>query len=258
MEDCIKEIKIIYEQLEDTVQKIINNNVFVSYKDKGELVTNIDFEIEKTLIKVLQGVDEIPCLSEESFQNVESSNYWIIDPIDGTTNFVHGYPSYCVSIAKVKNNITEYGIVYNLATKEGFIGIKGHGAYRVDSNGYFRINVSDVSIVSESIIGFGCPYDKSKTEYLFYIGNNLLKSCRDLKRNGPASLDLCYVACGRLDAYFELDLKEWDYKAGKLILEESGGALTDWTGKTILKGKSNILATNDRLHSQMMSYLNLK
>lgn len=232
-------------------------NIIVEEKNLADFVTNIDFKVEQTLIEGLKEIDNIPCLAEESNQFINCHNYWAIDPIDGTTNLIHKYPSYCVSIAKVKNGITEYGFVYNLASKELFIGIRGQGSYLLNSRNakQNKICVSDIYHLSDSLIGFGCPYDKSKTDKIFMISNKILKDCHDLKRNGPASLDICYVASGRFDGYYECDLKEWDYKAAKLILEEAGGKITNWHGENVRKGTSNIVASNGKLHEQILNYL---
>lgn len=231
--------------------------IIIEEKQTADFVTNIDFEVEQTLMEGLRAIDNVPCLAEESGQFVDCHSYWAIDPVDGTTNLIHEYPSYCISIAKVKNDITEYGFVYNLATKDLFIGIKGQGSYLVNTRSarQKKICVSDIYSLSDSLIGFGCPYDKSKTDKIFMISNKILKNCHDLKRNGPASLDICYVASGRFDGYYEYDLKEWDYKAAKLILEEAGGVITNWHGENVRKGISDIVASNSRLHEQILKYL---
>lgn len=255
--DIINSIINIIQNIEN--EGIHSQKVFVERKGPSDFFTNIDTQIERNLINALKKIDDIPCLSEESSPEVYGNNYWVIDPIDGTTNFIHNYPSYCLSIAKVENGCAHYGFVYNLATKELFVGIKNHGAqlYSLKSHKLTpkNISVSNTKLISDSIVAFGCPYDKTKTEQLFRISNNILKKCHDLKRNGPASLDICYVACGRLDAYYEFDLKEWDYRAAKLILEEAGGILTDWNGRRALKGQNNIAASNVKVHKELLEFL---
>ncbi len=251
-------IRDIYRLLLRTSRIVSHKrNIIVREKQRSDFVTNLDFAVEEFLISGLREIENIPCLTEETNQRVMLSSFWAIDPIDGTTNFIHGYPSYCISIAKVHAGITMYGFVFNLVTKELFVGIKGNGAYLWTSRAgrQRKIHVSDTTWIDDSLIGFGCPYDKNKTDRIFEITNRILKHCHDVKRNGPASLDLCYVACGRLDAYYEYDLKEWDYKAGKLILEEAGGKLTDWYGEDIFEGTSSIVASNGRIHTQVMEYL---
>lgn len=237
-----------------------SKNIIAKEKNIADFVTNIDFRVEQMLVSGLRKIVDIPCLTEESNQYIEyinDSSYWVIDPVDGTTNLIHEYPSFCVSVAKVENGVTEYGFVYNLFSKELFIGIKGQGAYLINTRSARAktIQVSDVYCLSDSLIGFGCPYDKSKTDKIFEITNKILKNCHDVKRNGPASLDICYVASGRIDAYYELDLKEWDYKAGKLILEAAGGKITDWNGENIQQNTNNVVASNNQIHEQLLKYL---
>lgn len=252
----VNSVYILLQKVNQSVSHI--KNLTIAEKNIADFVTNIDFRVEQMLIDGLKKIDDIPCLAEESNQSINCCNYWAIDPIDGTTNLIHGYPSYCVSIAKVKNGITEYGFVYNLATKEFFIGIKGHGSYLLNSRNtkQTKLCVSNVYKISDSLIGFGCPYDKDKTDKIFKISNKIIKKCHDLKRNGPASLDICYVASGRYDGYYECDLKEWDYKAAKLILEEAGGKITNWNGEKVLKGINDILASNGKIHDKIIKFLN--
>lgn len=252
-------VKSMYSLLQEVDKSISSLNLStVTEKKAANFVTNVDYEVEQRLVAELQVLDDMPCLAEESNRPVDCCDYWVIDPIDGTTNMIHGYPSYCISVAKVQNDVTVYGFVYNLVTKEFFIGVKGKGSYllNLSTSKQIRLSVSNVCAINDSLIGFGCPYDKQKTDKLFQVSNKLLKECHDLKRNGPASLDICYVASGRYDAYYELDLQEWDYKAAKLILEEAGGKITNWCGEEVLKGMNNILASNGNMHDEMIKFLN--
>ncbi len=254
----VNSVYILLQRVNQSVSH--RKKITVEEKGKADFVTNIDFEVERILIEGLKKIDNVPCLSEESRQFIDCHDYWVIDPIDGTTNLIHGYPSYCVSIAKVKDDVTEYGFVYNLAMKELFIGIKGQGSYLLNTRSARekRNRVSGICSLSYGLIGFGLPYDRLKTDKILMISNMILKNCHDLKRNGPASLDICYVASGRFDAYYEYDLKEWDYKAAKLILEEAGGKITNWCGESIRNGTSNVVASNGRLHKQILKYLECK
>ncbi|MCX4363069.1 MAG: inositol monophosphatase family protein [Clostridia bacterium] len=258
MIDCDVLVNSVYKLLMDINKSVSHRkNISIEKKRTADFVTNIDLKVEKKLIEGLKNIDNIPCLSEESKLFMDYVDYWVIDPIDGTTNLIHDYPSFCVSIAKVRNNITEYGFVYNLATKELFIGIKSQGSYLINTKyaNKKKICVSKINNLSDGLIGFGFPYDRSKIDSLFNMSNIILKSCHDLKRNGPASLDICYVASGRFDGYFEYDLNEWDYKAAKLILEEAGGKITNWRGDDVVKGTNNICASNVRLHKQILKLL---
>ena len=133
----------IYEKLKE-IQKLVETEINITVKSKStsELVTNLDLLIETQLIAFLQDIDNIPCLSEETNILVSGSNYWVIDPIDGTTNFIHGYPSYCISIAKVENNNTIFGIVYNMATDECFYSIKNEGSFLIQKSTGYTKNIS--------------------------------------------------------------------------------------------------------------------
>lgn len=251
-------VRAVYRVLLDINRSVSHShNIVVEDKGLADFVTNIDFKVEQILVRELKAIDDIPCLTEEANQYIEGYNYWVIDPIDGTTNLLHRYPSYCISIAKVEKDVTQYGFVYNLVSKELFIGIKGQGAYLLNTRDSRQkeICVSGVECLSDSIIGFGCPYDKSKVDKIFEISGRILRKCHDLKRSGPASLDICYVASGRMDAYYELDLKEWDYKAGKIILEEAGGKITDWNGKIVHRSASNVVVSNAKIHEPLLHYL---
>ena len=253
-----KTIEDVYTLVKEIGRSISHRRkIGIREKNKADFVTNVDLFSEQKLIEGLQKIDNIPCISEESAsRHVMDNTYWVIDPIDGTTNFIHGYPSYCIAIAKVVDSVIKYGFVYNLVDKELFVGIKDQGSYLINSRRAIkRICVSKTEKLEDSLIGFGCPYDKSKGLDLFRLTAKFFEKCHDLKRKGPASLDICYVACGRLDAYFEFDLKPWDYAAAKLILEEAGGVLTDWEGYYNLFKSCNVVASNNRLHGEMLTVL---
>ena len=241
------------------INRSVSHRTKISIREKGksDFVTDIDTYVEKMLINELMKIDLVPCITEESFQGDIYDSYWVIDPIDGTTNLIHKYPNYCISIAKVENNITILGLVYNLQTKELFIAEKGKGAFCINTTTQRekKLFVSKNNELQDSLIGFGCPYNKSRIDFLFERLSKILKECHDLKRSGPASLDICYVAAGRLDAYIELDLKEWDYRAGKLVLEEAGGIMTDWNSNIQLDKKSDVVASNGLIHNELMKYL---
>jgi myo-inositol-1(or 4)-monophosphatase len=230
----------------EEVHDIIKKN-----KCSNDFVTDVDRDINTFLEFELKEIKNLPVVSEEN--NVKAKkDYWVIDPIDGTTNLIHGYPSCCISIALVKNGKVTEGCVFNIFTKEMFVGIKGKGSYLCysDSTYYKRLNVSKVERLGDSLLGFGFPYDRFKAHALLQIIERLICECHDLKRMGPASLDICYVACGRLDGYYELDLNEWDYQAARLILEEAGGKLTNQFNEDP-DDKCNILATNGLIHEEM-------
>lgn len=238
--------------------KMINYNFRfkrnIIIKGKSNYVTDLDKTIEQFIIDVLTTMyPQLPFFSEESSSsNNLQSTYWVLDPIDGTTNLIHGYPSVCISLALIRNGKTILGIVYCPPLRQLYFAEYLNGAY-LQKDGYTkRINVSDCSSVKNSIIGFGCPYNKKRVPLLFDILKPLLLECDDIKRSGPASLDMCYVASGKLDAFIELDLEIWDFLAGALILEEAGGIITDIKGNPIKAKKNSVLVSNGYIHSQIL------
>ncbi len=177
---------------------------------------------------------------------------WIIDPLDGTVNFAHGYPMFCVSIACEADGVVEYGVVYDPLRDELFEGIRGQGA---SLNGR-SIRVSRAAQMSRAIVATGFPYDIRKRipETLGRMGR-LLAHVQGLRRGGSAALDLCYVACGRLDAFYEENLQPWDTAAGLAILTEAGGTITTFAGGDYDINAPNILASNGVLHRELLALI---
>lgn len=253
-DQIIKNVFLLLKNINNSVAH--TKNITSIEKYYNDFVSNVDLQIQTFLKSRLLNICNVPCISEESDQNDKRYiSYWIIDPIDGTTNYLHSYPSYCVSIALILEGEIHYGFVYNLVNKELFIAKLNQGSILTSTtNGNIKkISPSKINILKNAIIGFGCPYDKSKITKLFDVLKPLILECQDLKRNGPASLDICYVACGRLDGYLELDLKEWDYAAAKLILQEAGGMISNWYGETYLQGQNDILVTNFDLYLVLLN-----
>lgn len=224
----------------------------VEFKGKSDYVTDLDKKIEKRIIReIVKIYPRAQFISEERDASVVGDAFWVLDPIDGTTNMLHGFNSVAISLAHVAAGSVDFGIVYNLSTHEVFYSEKGKGAFLERNGKITKLNVSKVNSISNSLVGFGCPYNKNKIGYLFLLLQNIIKDCDDLKRVGPASVDICNVAAGRLDAYLELDLEFWDYCAGSLILSEAGGKISDFNNRKVAN-KSNILATNGILHDEML------
>jgi len=223
------------------------------YKGKTDLVTKTDKESEELICSIIHA--EFPkhgILTEESGPSFPDADYqWIIDPLDGTTNFVHGYPSFAVSIGVFYKSKPLVGIVLELPAKRLFTALKGQG---VTCDGS-PINVSNVSSLSDSLLvtGFGYDHnDKWKTNMrLFQI---LTDKTQGVRRLGAASVDLCHVAMGMVDGFWEFDLHPWDTAAGMLILTEAGGTVTQMDGKPFSIYDDNILATNGALHSALEAY----
>ena len=255
---CEKEVK------ENIIPILLNARDIVLYehehlkvqeKGKSNYVTDLDIKIQSFIEeKINELYPNIVFVSEEKQITDTVDDYWVLDPIDGTTNLIHGYESSCISLAYVTGGTPVFGCVCNIFEDELFYAVKGEGAFKKNKNGTYRITTS-INDIDNSIIGFGFPYDKTKIDLLFSILKKIFPHCDDFKRKGPASLDICYVACGKLDAYIELDLEVWDFSAGMLILQEAGGYLSDFD-ENIPSGKSNIIACNPILYGSLHEIIN--
>jgi myo-inositol-1(or 4)-monophosphatase len=231
----------------------------IQKKGFNDLVSYVDKTSEKKLIKGLQTI--LPgsgIFAEEGGGNFDNKYTWVIDPLDGTTNFIHRLPCFAISIALFeapnprkgrKDCIPILGVVNELNLKECFSAIKGKGA---KLNGK-KISVSPQKKLADSLIATGFPYnDFEQQEEYMQLFQELMKCTQGLRRIGSASVDLCYVAMGRFEAFYEYGLKPWDVAAGALIVQEAGGKLSDFTGgNDYLFGKS-IVATNGHLHKAFM------
>lgn len=224
---------------------------------KGEidLLTVADKEAEATIIRVIRkAFPDHQILAEESGHIMKSqADYkWIIDPLDGTTNYSHSFPIFCVSIGVEHQDEIIMGGVYNPFAKEYFFATKGKGALLNDK----PIRVSSVDGLDRSLVVTGFPYDRRQhiDHYLGYIREFLLRS-HGVLRIGAAALDLCSVACGRLEGFWEEKLHPWDVAAGILIVREAGGECTDFSGRASSSYDTSILATNGRIHQEMLEVL---
>ncbi len=228
----------------------------VEEKKKDDLVTDIDRECERTVISVLQrSYRDHAFLGEESglTGNAESEFQWVIDPIDGTTNFVQGIGHCAVSIALKRAGKTEVAVVFDPMMNEMFTAARGEGA---SLNGR-RIRVASRSSLEGALIctAFPVRYRERMGAYL-ELFSNLIDNCADIRRTGCASLDLCYVACGRFDGYLEQGLKAWDFAAGELIVREAGGLVTDYTGTPGYVKSGNVLCGNPNVVRALLNVCN--
>ncbi|MEX1139856.1 MAG: inositol monophosphatase family protein [Bacteroidota bacterium] len=217
------------------------------------LVTELDREAEALIIRILRkNYPDYDVLAEESGSRNGGSEYrWVIDPIDGTTNFARGLPIFCVSIGLEHQGKIVLGVVYDPTRDELFTAERGKGAFM---NGN-PIRVSDASSLIESVLVTGFAYNvRSTLENIDHFQNFLLES-RAVRRLGSAALDLCYVAAGRLDGYWEMSLNPWDMAAGVLLVEEAGGKYTDLEGQPSTIHNKKILVSNGRIHDQMVGVL---
>ena len=224
----------------------------ISYKyNEFDLVTNVDKASEDKIISVIKGYfQDHGFLGEESGEHKQSSSdyVWVIDPVDGTTNYAHNFPHFAVSIGLLHQNNLLLGVVYDAFKNEMFWAAKGAGAF-LNAD---LITVSNIDKLNRSLLATGFPYDRDEVleENLRYF-KKFVYEAQAVRRPGSASLDLCYVACGRLDGFWELNLAPWDTAAGVCIIEEAGGKVTNF-GKDNFNIKTrNILASNGLLHHQM-------
>jgi len=236
------------------VKKSVGKIGKISYKGRINIVTDIDKKSEDMIIgSIRRAFPSHSILSEESRPRKGSSEYkWVIDPIDGTTNFAHSFPFFCVSIALEEAGRSILGVVYDPMRDEMFVAEKGKGAYLNKS----RICVSKAGKLSKAFLATGFSYKikNAKDNNVCHFENFLMKAMA-IRRAGSAALDLCYVACGRFDGFWELDLKPWDSAAASLIVEEAGGLVTKFDGSEYSAYIGETLATNGLIHSQMVKVL---
>lgn len=201
----------------------------VELKGKSDLVSYVDKETEKKLVKgLIELLPEAGFITEENTIDQQQKDYtWIIDPLDGTTNFVHGLPTYAISIGLLYHQELVMGVIYEVNRDELFSAWKDGGAYL---NGA-RIHVTDASRIDDSLFATGFPYyNFDRMDQYLAILNELMKNAHGLRRVGSAATDLAYVACGRYEGFFEYNLNPWDVAAGILLVREAGGIVTDFTG----------------------------
>ncbi|OUW05559.1 MAG: inositol monophosphatase [Betaproteobacteria bacterium TMED156] len=233
----------------------------VTEKEKNDYVTDIDKTCENEILNILrQAYPKHHFLAEELTSNQLNSPIkfssshptWIIDPIDGTTNFIHGFPNYCISIALHQNGEIEQAVVYDPSRDELFTASKGRGAYLNDR----RLRVSKQITLDSALIATGFPpRDPKMFDNYYSIVKKLGKSSTSIRRVGSAALELCYVASGRFDGFFELGLMPWDSAAGSLIIQESGGFVGNFNGDNNFLFTSNIVAANPKLFALIVRIL---
>jgi len=226
----------------------------VRSKTFNDFVSEVDHAAERTIIETLQ--DAYPdhgFIGEESGnQNVEAENVWIIDPLDGTTNFLHGFPQYCVSIALQQQGQLTQAVVYDPNRNDLFTATRGRGAFLNDK----RIRVSNRTKLQDSLITTGFPFrDFSHLDAYLAMFKDMLKKTSGVRRPGSAALDLAYVAAGWADGYWEIGLSSWDLAAGALLVHEAGGLVGDFEGNEGYLESGNIVAGNPRIFGQLLQTL---
>ncbi len=230
--------------------------VAFQYKGRANLVTEADFLSQKAVLAVIGRLAPLHDYQaeENAVRNTGSPFRWVIDPLDGTTNYAHGYPASCVSIVLLFQEEPLLGGIIDPFREECFIAEKGKGAFL---NGK-RIFVSKTKSLKESLLITGFAYDRHRHSH-FYVERlrRFLLASHDIRRSGSAALDLAWIACGRADGFWEFRLNPWDVAAGWLLVEEAGGKVTDFSGKRWLSPNvfgPQTLATNGRIHSEMLSF----
>lgn len=222
----------------------------ISYKGEVDIVTESDRRSEALIVsRLCSHFPSHAIVAEESGASAAAGARfcWHVDPLDGTTNFAHGYPCFAVSIGLLEAGEPLVGAVFNPVTGELFTAVRGEGAWLEHK----RIHVSTVEKLATSLVATGFPTDRRRQSLnISYYWEYTLRS-HGVRRDGAASLDLCALACGRFDGFWEFGLKSWDTAAGMLIVTEAGGMVTDFAGRPYHPGDPEVLVSNGRIHSEM-------
>jgi len=237
----------------DVLKRYMGREKQVEFKGRANLVTAADKESEALIInRIRQRYPNHAILAEESGASGGGEDKWIIDPLDGTTNFAHQYPVFCVSVGFEQKGQIVCGAVYDPCRDEMFSGARGQGSFL---NGQ-RLNVSDVDQLGTALLLTGFPYGvRQKIHLAMSQFEAFVVASQGVRRAGAAALDLCYAAAGRCDGFWELDLQPWDTAAGLVILEEAGGRVTDFKGGPYSIYMKEIIASNGKIHGEMVTVL---
>jgi len=222
----------------------------VTSKGLNDFVSEVDRAAEQVIIETLRkSYPDHSILAEESGAHQGNEYQWIIDPLDGTTNYLHGFPQYAISIALKHKGILENGVVYDPMRDEMFSASRGQGAQLNDR----RIRVTSRKGLNGALIGTGLPFrDQSQLDTYLGMLKALIKDTAGIRRPGAAALDFAYVAAGRLDGFWELGLSEWDFAAGALLVKEAGGVVSDISGGDRYLESGNVIAGGLKLHQAMV------
>jgi len=225
----------------------------ITSKGRNDFVSEVDHAAEQEIIKVIhKHYPSHAILAEESGRSGENDTVWIIDPLDGTTNFLHGFPTFCVSIACQQKGRLEHGVVYDPISQELFTASRGGGAH-LDNR---RMRVSKQRTLEGALISTGFPYRANMRFIDSYLGmlRSVMENTAGVRRPGSAALDLAYVAAGRTDAYWEIGLSPWDTAAGTLLVQEAGGRIGTLTGGEYTQG-GNVLAGSPKVYAALLELL---
>jgi myo-inositol-1(or 4)-monophosphatase len=226
----------------------------VSFKSEVDLVTVVDREAEALIVATITAAfPDHGIVAEESPPRAGTDSHcWYVDPIDGTTNFAHGFPHFAVSIALARDQELLLGLVHDPVRDETFTAVRGDGARL---NGA-PVMVSPVTTLSAALLATGFPYDRRQhAEFYLDFWLDAIRRVQGIRRGGSAALDLCWLACGRLDGFWEWKLKPWDTAAGRLVVEEAGGRVTDFSGAVHRLDGDETAASNGHLHAELLAML---
>lgn len=251
LEKLCKEVNLLSKEVGAFIkeQKISLEDIEV--KAKNSLVTYVDKTAERMIVERL--IELIPAsgfiTEEETITKVGEKYNWIIDPLDGTTNFIHSVPCFCVSIGLKRDNELVLGVIYEINLDELFYAWEGSKAYL---NGK-EIHVSPTLLLENALVATGFPYyDYEKQKEYMLLFQDLMKSSRGLRRLGSAAVDLAYVACGRYDAFYEYSLNSWDVAAGAFIVRQAGGVVSDFSGEDNFLFGKELIACNKVIYKEFL------
>ncbi|QJA05914.1 inositol monophosphatase [Thermosulfurimonas marina] len=252
----LSRLREVAEEAAQRAGKFLREHLFkphrVEHKGKIDLVTEADPEAERLAVEVLRKhTPEIPVLAEEIFRTETRGLYWLVDPLDGTTNYAHGFPWFGVSVALMEDERPLVGVVYHPMLGELFSAARGLGA---TLNGA-PIRVSETADPEKALLATGFPYNIHEApDQVLRLFREFLVRVQGIRRAGAASLDLAYVACGRFDGFWEPLLKPWDTAAGVLLVEEAGGRVSDYRGEPYHPFKKHVVASNGQIHEFLVKF----
>jgi myo-inositol-1(or 4)-monophosphatase len=223
----------------------------ISQKGQNDFVSNVDKAAEAAIIQTLQNAyPDHGILAEESGQYAEGEYQWIIDPLDGTTNFIHGIPHFAISIALQYQNRIEHAVIYDPVRNDLFTATRGSGAQKNQN----KIRVSKTTKLQDAILATGFPYKLPEQHDAYFTAlKAIFKDCCAMRRAGAAALDLAYVAAGQFDGFWELGLSIWDIAAGSLLIKEAGGLISDIQGKEHYLQTGNVVTGNPKIFKQLLA-----
>ncbi|MEF9475942.1 MAG: inositol monophosphatase [Candidatus Mariimomonas ferrooxydans] len=246
---AVKAARLAGELILNSLGKISKRDI--SIKQTSDFVTQVDRDSEQIIIKTIKNsFPDHSFLAEESGKKSDSEHYlWIIDPLDGTTNYIHGYPMFSVSIALEYKGEIILGVVFDPLRNELYTAEKNRGTFLNDK----PVKVSSVSSLKNSLVTTGFPFrKKNMIDMYLKLFRNIFYKVSDIRRAGSAALDLAYLASGRCDGFFELGLSPWDIAAGSLLIKEAGGVVTDFGGDEDYLLTGNVVAGSPALHKEIL------